>query len=131
MNDLTRRAQDLIDNPILLILCPEIRAVTRDLLAENAHKTNMLDRQGTGPAERYWEGRWRDEAAENDQLRAAIQKIHDAAQKRLSNTAKLSAEFAPVAVLFPDSIAELVAEATFELFRDLARDALAAMGGTE
>ena len=28
----------------------------------------MLDLRGTGPAERYWEGRWRDEAAENERL---------------------------------------------------------------
>lgn len=27
--------------------------------------------------QRYWEGRWRDEAAQNDRLRFALQTIHD------------------------------------------------------
>lgn len=38
--------------------------------AEIERLRGMLNRRGVGPAERYWENRWRDEAAENDRLRA-------------------------------------------------------------
>ena len=43
-----------------------------DLRAENERLRRMLDLRGTGPAERYWEGRWRDEAADNERLRNFI-----------------------------------------------------------
>ena len=46
-----------------------------DLRAENEKLRRMLDLRGTGPAERYWEGRWRDEAADNGRLRAALMSI--------------------------------------------------------
>lgn len=50
----------------ILALCDEVERLRR-----------MLDLRGTGPAERYWEGRWRDEAAENERLRAALQPFAD------------------------------------------------------
>ena len=45
----------------ILALCAEVERLRR-----------MLDLRGTGPAERYWEGRWRDESAENERLRNFI-----------------------------------------------------------
>ena len=44
--------------------------------AEIERLRRMLDLRGTGPAERYWEGRWRDEAADNERLREALTKIN-------------------------------------------------------
>ena len=39
----------------------------------------MFDAQATtGPAERYWEERWRDEAADNERLRTALEPFADA-----------------------------------------------------
>lgn len=40
----------------------------QELRAEIERLRRMLDLRGTGRAERYWEGRWRDEAAENERL---------------------------------------------------------------
>ena len=46
---------------LVFALCDEVDRLRR-----------MLDLCGTGPAERYWEGRWRDEAADNERLRNFI-----------------------------------------------------------
>ena len=55
----------------ILALCGEVD----ELRADNERLKRLLDLHGVGPAERYWEGRWRDEAAENDRLRAALMSI--------------------------------------------------------
>ena len=47
-----------------------------DAQTEIERLRRMLDLRGTGPAERYWEGRWRDEAADNERLREALTKIN-------------------------------------------------------
>lgn len=44
----------------------------QELRAENERLRRILDLRGTGPAERYWEGRWRDEAADNERLRGLL-----------------------------------------------------------
>ena len=49
--------------------------------AEIERLRRMLDLRGTGPAERYWEGRWRDEAAEIERLRTIIDNLHAVEEK--------------------------------------------------
>ena len=49
-----------------------------DAQTEIERLRRMLDLRGTGPAERYWEGRWRDEAADNERMRAALQPFAEA-----------------------------------------------------
>lgn len=63
------------------------------LLAEVGRLKTLLDRRGTGPAERYWEGRWRDEAAENDKLRAALKPFAACADILDEETANTKREF--------------------------------------
>ena len=59
----------------ILALCDALD----ELRAENERLKRLLDLQGTGPAERYWEGRWRGEAADNERLRAALQPFSEEA----------------------------------------------------
>ena len=61
--------------------------------AEIERLKSLLDRHGVGPAERYWEGRWRDEAAENERLRAGLRPF-----------AKAGALFAPI----PEGLSDMV-----------------------
>jgi hypothetical protein len=54
-----------------------------------------MTEQASGGAERYWEGRWRDEKAENERLRAALETIADIAEgsetlNSLPNIAKIA-----------------------------------------
>ena len=55
---------------LVFALCDEVDRLRR-----------MLDLCGTGPAERYWEGRWRDEAAEIERLRTIIDNLHAVEEK--------------------------------------------------
>ena len=50
-----------------------------ELRADNERLKRLLDLHGVGPAERYWEGRWRAEAADNERLRAALQPFSEEA----------------------------------------------------
>ena len=52
-----------------------------DAQTEIERLRRMLDLRGTGPAERYWEGRWRDEAAEIERLRTIIDNLHAVEEK--------------------------------------------------
>ena len=63
------------------------------LLAEVGRLKTLLNIRGTGPAERYWEGRWRDEAAENDKLRAALKPFAACADILDEETANTKREF--------------------------------------
>ena len=56
----------------VLAAAPDMRETILTLCADVERLRRMLDLRGTGPAERYWEGRWRDEAAENERLRNFI-----------------------------------------------------------
>jgi hypothetical protein len=63
----------------LIAAAPDMRATILalcdaldDAKAENERLRRILDLRGTGPAERYWEGRWRDEAADNERLRGLL-----------------------------------------------------------
>ena len=63
----------------LIAAAPDMHATSLALcdaldeaMAEIVRLRRMLDLRGTGPAERYWEGRWRDEAADNERLRGLL-----------------------------------------------------------
>ena len=60
-------------NARLIAAAPEMRETILTLCADVERLRRMLDLRGTGPAERYWEGRWRDEAADNERLRNFIE----------------------------------------------------------
>jgi|GEM_PF-6939529 len=47
------------------------------LQAENARLQEMVEKRHANPADfRYWEGRYRDEAAENERLRGIVEKAY-------------------------------------------------------
>ena len=62
----------------LIAAAPDMHATILSLYDEMERLRGLLDRRGVGKAERYWEGRWRDEKAENDRLIAAFKRIEDA-----------------------------------------------------
>ena len=73
----------------IAILCQDDRLREKDVQTEICEKICTAlnaDLRGTGPAERYWEGRWRDEAAEierltkeRDEARAQVAAAYEAA----------------------------------------------------
>ena len=65
-------------NARLIAAAPDMHATILSLYDEMERLRGLLDRRGVGKAERYWEGRWRDEKAENDRLIAAFKRIEDA-----------------------------------------------------
>lgn len=73
------RSQE-VRNARLIAAAPDMRETILTLCAEIERLRRMLDLCGTGPAERYWEGRWRDEAADNERLRAALAPFLKAAE---------------------------------------------------
>lgn len=52
-------------------------AAIPDMLARIKDLEEYCERLGQGGAERYWEGRWRDEKAENDRLRALVAELRE------------------------------------------------------
>ncbi|MGO4316661.1 hypothetical protein [Agrobacterium sp. MCAB5] len=80
--DTLEQAQDAVQNrhelDIVMCLDPDFRSTIESLQRENERLQAEIDRKSSIPGDhRYWEGRYRDEAAENERLREALEEIRD------------------------------------------------------
>ena len=74
---MTHRKDDIV-NRLLAAATPRKSGVLppRSLYEEAAAEiARLYEALRSGGANRYWEGRWRDEAAENERLRAALKEL--------------------------------------------------------